>query len=473
MPLRERAGFLFDRAIAEIDAGKEPEGVVEAYATLLRLADRHFEAGRLLAAAQAFTKASRLAFNRALHLHRTTSPLAADPRGFTAPLRESAVCQRLRAPRGRTGRSRPPIPGQARRVLVVTRENANFLREILSMLESNEGYDVRFLDLATEDMDLLEGADTVRLMAREILTGENGLAERARDRLGPLIEWADVVFVEWCIPHAALLNLIDPGNTRVIIRLHSYEAFTGWPHLLDFSRVDDLLFVSEHLRDLVVDSVPALSEHHAPALHVLPLNKQLAPYRRPKPDDARFTLGLVGWSAAAKDPLWAIAVLRAVRARDARYRLMLVGSRFDDSVSATTRTYGARLWHELDELEADGAVVRVAKTDDVPSVLEGVGVIISTSVRESFHAGLVEGAASGAVPVVRDWPYFAGRATGARTFFPTNWVVTTPEEAAARVLRTTADVEEWRAAGEAASAHTLATWDWEVTRPGYLELFGS
>ena len=473
LPLRERAGLLFDRAMAEIDAGREPDGVVEAYATFLELADRHLAAGRLPAAAQPFTKAGRLAFNRVLHLHRSMSPLAADPRGFTAPLRESAVCRRLRAPRGRSGRPGDPVPGRPRRVLVVTRENANFLGEILSLLEAEDGYDVRYLDLAKEHADLLEGADTVRLMTREILTGEHGLADRVQDRLGPLLEWADVVFVEWCIAHAVLLNLADPGDTRVIVRLHSYEAFTGWPHLLDFSRVDDLLFVSEHLRDFVADAVPALSEEHAPRTHVLPLNLHLEPYRRPKPDDARFTLGLVGWSAAAKDPLWAVEVLRAVRRQDPRYRLMLVGSPFDDAISAATRAYGERLWRELDELEAEGAVVRVAKTDDVPAVLEEVGVVLSTSVRESFHAGLVEGAASAAVPVVRDWPYFAGRTTSARTLFPADWVVTTPEEAAARVLRATADVDEWRATGEAAAAHVMATWDWEVTRAGYLDLFGS
>lgn len=49
---------------------------------------------------------------------------------------------------------------------------------------------------------------------------------------------------------AALLIAVDPGDTRVVMRLHSAETFSPWPFLVDFTRVDDLVFVGTHLRDL-------------------------------------------------------------------------------------------------------------------------------------------------------------------------------------------------------------------------------
>jgi hypothetical protein len=79
-------------------------------------------------------------------------------------------------------------------------------------------------------------------------------------------------------------------------------------------------------------------------------------------------------------------------------------------------------------------------------------------VRESFHLGLVEGAASGAVPVVRDWPYFPG---AVRALFPADWVVDSPRAAAERVLAVTADEETWRKAGAVASGHVIGRWDWD------------
>jgi glycosyltransferase involved in cell wall biosynthesis len=198
---------------------------------------------------------------------------------------------------------------------------------------------------------------------------------------------------------------------------------------------------------------------------------RLERYRLPKTPDARFTLGLVGLSAIAKDPLWAFEVLRELRKRDERYSLALIGSDLDGSPTPTARAYEKRYLRELEELTAQGAVRKVGQTDDVPGALADVGVILSSSVRESFHLGLVEGAASGAVPVVRDWPFFAGRPAGAHSIFPAEWIVASPAEAADRVLAQTASEETWRKAGEQASDHALMTWDWPVTQQQYDRLF--
>lgn len=126
----------------------------------------------------------------------------------------------------------------------------------------------------------------------------------------------------------------------------------------------------------------------------------------------------MGIGQIAKDPRWAVEVLRLLRRHDDRYRLLLVGGDLNTESSPAVRLYHDRLERDLAKLEPSGAVRRVGQTDDVPGVLEEIGTILSTSVRESFHCALVEGAASGAVPVVRDWPFFADADNGARTLFP-------------------------------------------------------
>jgi glycosyltransferase involved in cell wall biosynthesis len=147
--------------------------------------------------------------------------------------------------------------------------------------------------------------------------------------------------------------------------------------------------------------------------------------------------------------------------------MVLIGRDLDGSPTPTAKKYEKRFLLEVAELEAQGALRRVGQTDDVPGALTDVGVILSTSVRESFHLGLVEGAASGAVPVVRDWPFFQGHAAGAGSIFPADWIVSTPTEAADRIIAQTATEEAWRKAGEQASEHTLTTWDWSVTQEQY------
>ena len=67
--------------------------------------------------------------------------------------------------------------------------------------------------------------------------------------------------------------------------------------------------------------------------------------------------------------------------------------------------------------------------------------------------GLVEGAASGAVPVVRDWPIFAPL-EGTRELFPADWVVGSVEEAVERI-RQHAEADAWQRAS-AASRESVA-----------------
>ena len=68
-------------------------------------------------------------------------------------------------------------------------------------------------------------------------------------------------------------------------------------------------------------------------------------------------------------------------------------------------------------------------TRKLPAHLRDVGYILSTSLRESCPVGVLEGVASGAVPVVREWPVFA-RLDAAHQLFPERFVFNTAAEAA-------------------------------------------
>ena len=353
------------------------------------------------------------------------------------------------------------------RLLVATRINADFLGEIREHFGSHDGFEMRFVDFA-EVHELDRFAKNPDKIAFQTLAGKPGLAKTTEGAFREHLDWADVVFVEWCTALAALLTQVDPGDTRVVVRMHSYEAFTLWPHLMDFARVDDVVFVSQHLRDLAVAASPGLQETNAPRLHVIANAMELQRFVRPKAsDDTRFTLGVIGASKMVKDPRWAIEVVRELRRHDERYRLVLVRGNLQDP-SAAAQAYAEDLRRDLDELEPSGAVQVLGHTDDVPGVLEGIGVVLSSSVRESFHMGLVEAVASGALPVVRDWPFFPGAAS---ELFPPDWVVESPEQGAERVLALTQDAEVWRAAAGEAAQYVLRRWDWPVVRISFEELF--
>jgi glycosyltransferase involved in cell wall biosynthesis len=465
-----RANWLENLAEASLAKGVVPTFVPEATTALLEVGDRSLELGDADEAGRVFQRVNPILFNRAVHFDSLMSPTARDAQGFLGPLHRSAIGRRLATPAGRRSPAAPPPADRPQRVLFMTRHYEHFLNDIREHYEQDPGFEVRHLDLMADPETEPLTRRTGSLIFHK-LSGASRYAERLEAWLRPQLDWADTVFVDWCLAPPAMLGLIDPGTTRVIVRLHSYEAFTVYPHLLDLSRIDDFVFVSEPLRSLTMDVLPGLKQPGAPRTHVVSNAVRLERYRLPKTPDARFTLGLVGLSAIAKDPLWAFEVLRELRKRDERYSLALIGSDLDGSPTPTARAYEKRYLRELEELTAQGAVRKVGQTDDVPGALADVGVILSSSVRESFHLGLVEGAASGAVPVVRDWPFFAGRPAGAHSIFPAEWIVASPAEAADRVLAQTASEETWRKAGEQASDHALMTWDWPVTQQQYDRLF--
>lgn len=461
-----RAAWLGYLAEASFNKGRVPSFVQEATAAELAMADRALELGDPDEAGRAFMRTVPIMFNRAVHFDSLMSPAARDPQGFLAPLHASAVGRKLGAHHGRLSPAAPPPAGRKHRLLFMTRVYEYFLNDIRERYEQHPDFEVRHLDLMadpeTEPLTRRTGS-----LVYHKLAGATHYGERLEEWLRPHLDWADTVFVDWAVGPPAMLGLLDPGTARIIVRLHSYEAFTVFPHLLDLSRIDDFVFVSEPLRAITKEILPGLTAPGAPRTHVVPNAVRLERYRQPKADGARFTLGLVGLSAIAKDPLWAFEVLRELRKRDERYTMVLIGKDLDGSPTPTARQYEKRYLSEVEELEARGALRRVGQTDDVPGALTEVGVILSTSVRESFHLGLVEGAASGAVPVVRDWPFFQGRPAGASSIFPADWIVSSPAEAADRILAQTATEETWRKAGEQASELALMTWDWSVTQEQY------
>ncbi|MFE2758695.1 glycosyltransferase [Streptomyces halstedii] len=467
-----RAGLLDDVASKVIRSGRTPGNLTEAVGAYLALADERHAAGDTPETAKALLAAMKLAFHRVVHIDQVSSPLAADPAGFVAPFRKSVAARAVVEAKGRLTPAAAPPKDRPLRLLVATTANANFLHLIRSHYDANPDVELRFLDMAEHaGMRRLNGAPQRHIEHR--LGGDPLFGHGAEQQLRPYLDWADTVFVDWCVAPAALFTAIDPGDTRIIVRLHSYEAFSRWPHMMDFSRVDDLVFVADHIRDLSVASIPGLGGDQAPRTHVIDNGMDLAGFRRAKDPSTRYNLGLVGIGQVAKDPLWALTVLEQLREQDERYRLILIGGDMGRPTNAA-KAYSRKLERALKPLVEEGAVVRIGSTDDVAAALEEVGVILSTSVREGCHVGLMEGAASGAVPVVRDWPFFAGGEHGAGTLYPAEWIVETPAEAAARVRELTESEESWRNAGKLATEHALTTWDWPVVRLDFDRLlFGS
>jgi glycosyltransferase involved in cell wall biosynthesis len=177
---------------------------------------------------------------------------------------------------------------------------------------------------------------------------------------------------------------------------------------------------------------------------------------------------MVGWARRVKDPLWALEILAPLRAVDPSWRLTLVGTDFPATGSRAGQRYARAFRERVVADDVRGAVDFVGFTRDLAPLLASSGFVLSTSRRESFALGLVEAAASGAVPVVRDWPVFA-RLGGARGLFPGEWVVDDVEEAVSRILGL-GEQPAWTAASEATLRAVAGRFGADTARARFQEI---
>ncbi len=458
--LDQRLLITVQRSALELRIGEVPPDLWDRVGELLAAADRALAAGNDTAAGSRLQEAFNLAFHRTLHFEDTPSPLAIDPDTFLAPFHASTAYRDLVRPSGLPRPPRTAVTGRPRRLLVTTFMNWNFVDDIVKDYEATEGVEVRTLDLH----GMLDGpwrAQPVDLVQRR-LRQSHGLDDVVPPpEVREAFDWADTVFVEW--GHRALpwVSLLRDVPARVVARIHSYEAFTPMPMHTDWSGIDDLIFVSPHIRALVEASVPALAD--GPRLHTIANRNLLGAYDLPKYEGSEYTLGLVGWNNVTKDPQWALDLLEALREHDDRWRLRLVGHGFPKkNLTGPATNYRDALMARIDAL--GDAVERPGFTTDVPEALRHIGVIVSSSRREGTHEGLIQGVASGAFPVVRNWPYVA-RWGGARTMVPDEWVVDTAQEGARMLLAAAEDDIAFAERRRAMAEWTVRRYDWSVVRP--------
>ncbi len=445
--------------VLDLNLGKEVGDTPELTAQSLELADAAYARGDLDEAADLLQTAFDLALHRVHHFEDEPSLYALDPDTFLHPFRHSTTFLAVVTPTAgvRPTRGRVDAAGRPHRILFATATNFNFTRDTIREYADRPDVEVREVDVRRLEKGPWR-PDPAEL-TRNRLRHSAGIPMEVPTQVREDFDWADTIFVEWGHRAMTWVSMLPDVRARVVVRLHSYESLTQFPLITDWSGIDDLIFVSGHIRALVEHAIPEVLS--GPRIHTIGNRNVLDSYDLPKRMAASRTLGLIGWGQVVKDAQWALDVLEELRRDDPTWRLRLVGRGFADDTKLTEAAarYKARLEERIEEL--GDAVIRPGFTRDVPHALRRIGVILSTSQREGTHESLIQGAASGALPVVRNWPVVA-RWGGAHTMFPDSWIVETPQEAADRIRAAAPDL-----AAEGAKAREWARekYDWSVIGP--------
>lgn len=390
---------------------------------------------------------------------RSGAPRMAGEGSFAQPL--DSVTAELDRQRSRPG---PPVPGlEARRA------------DTPSSDSDGRGGPIRLL-LVGHSLSFCESLGRRARQEGAAVRVDRWRTHREHDEAASTeaLAWADVVHCEWCLGNAAWYSRNKRPGQRLVVRFHRMELETDHPASVDLERVDAMVFVARHVLEQACERfgwAPADSR-----FTVIPNGIETGALAQPKLPGAEFNLATIGYVPRLKRLDRALDLLVALRRRDKRYRLAVKGREpweYDWIAGREEeRAYFAGLRERLEgDLELRGAVSFDPFGDDMAEFLRRAGWILSTSDVEGDSVSLVEGMASGAVPVVLDRP-------GAREQYGEHWVHANPAMAAEAILsaqgslcvREHVQTPQGRDAQAELARSMAAHWSWERLWPAWEEL---
>lgn len=228
-----------------------------------------------------------------------------------------------------------------------------------------------------------QGKD-VRVIESEKLTPE---------QLFEHMQWSDVSWFEWGNGPLIVASQL-PKVCKIVARIHRYEVFTETPKLIDWSKVDDLIFVSPHVLALFkerhfsdIESRTKVSIIH----NAVDLRKLTPAF------SARgFNIAYVNRINKDKNPTLLIQIMAELVKRDPRFKCFIAGSVQDEVIYRYMQQM-------IDVLGLREHIQFCGRISDINAWLDDKHFIFSTSVVEGHPVSVIEGMAKGLKPIIHNY----------------------------------------------------------------------
>ncbi|EAQ65699.1 glycosyl transferase, group 1 [Marinomonas sp. MED121] len=244
------------------------------------------------------------------------------------------------------------------------------------------------------------------------------------------IEKADVIFVDW-LNHNAFWALDTlPTNKKIIIRVHSYEVFSFFPCVINFGRVDGLIFISHGIKEVFLELwgwmlpkgilIDVIDNIRLPRKELT--IDQSGNLNRSK------TIGMMQYAQSVKGFRFALNVFKKIYQIDNSYRFLLCGHKLSEISSSENEL----LTKEINDFPS-GVIIELGYINDVREYFEKVGFILSTSEREGSHESIIQGMSYGCIPIIRNWPLLSPF-NAAQKAFPMCNIIESEDEAVKKIF---------------------------------------
>jgi glycosyltransferase involved in cell wall biosynthesis len=238
--------------------------------------------------------------------------------------------------------------------------------------------------------------------------------------------WADITWGEWVDVLAAACSYIKPRNKKLFIRLHRYEAFTEIPFIINWKKVDGLVFVSKFMKDILEMRGLKLDDINWKVIY----NGVDLERFRFKSRQKGYNIAWLAHIIPRKNLLMALEIIRKLVGIDLNYKLHVAGVFHDFE-------YEISIKNAIKNMHLEENVIFHGWIDDVNTFLEDKNYLLSTSIHESFGYNIVEAMARGIKPVIYNF-------YNASELYEEEFLFNTVDEAVEKILDEKYDSESYR-----------------------------
>lgn len=305
-----------------------------------------------------------------------------------------------------------------KKILLVTEINWNFMRPIAEAIENDEEFELRTLELSKIQFPEELSPDT--LLGRHVLLKEDGIRMEGGYYWQDQIDWADEIFVEWTNRAAIWISWFIPPEKRLVIRIHSYEAFSAHPFLINWGNVDAFVSVSPHILSFVSD-LCRLDRYQIEKQVIPNLNFPQASYSA-KEAKVACSIGMIGYNNKNKNAIMGLEIIDQLRANGVELRLYLMGHPFDDEEDDPVEVeYRSKFEAYLKDKKLESLIEYIPFNPNIDEGIKYFNFILSTSLREGTHESLIQAMLRSTVPVIRKWPILS-QYKSAENIYSSEWI---------------------------------------------------
>jgi len=237
-----------------------------------------------------------------------------------------------------------------------------------------------------------------------------------REKIREALSWADLTWVEWVQDLAVDVSKM-PRKGKLVMRLHSFEAYTSLPSLVAWQNVDALIVVAPHVIDVLRLRIPDLAD--LAQIFVLPNCIDTDRFDIPANKTRTGRIAFVGQLRHTKNLPLLLQCFASAHQADPALTLHLAGEY--DGGELEVMELALYINHMTHAMGLEGAVVLHRHVEDVADWLKDKDALISASIRESFGYNIGEAMSCGVRPAIHNFP-------GASSIFPPELIFNTVDQ---------------------------------------------